>query len=970
MAFVFLVGLCILLIQVNFSADAQEGFISIDCGEVGSPYTDARGITWVPDGNYISSGTVATVSTGVGLSDGSSRSLQTLRFFPSDGKKHCYTVGPVNVSTRYLMRASFLYESYDGADTFPSFEISLDTSPWATVNIITASAVYVEEFVAVATGGSFVVCLYEGTNGNPFISSLELRPLGAGMYSVPYLDQSFLRKTLRVNFGALSAEAVRFPDDQSDRIWASDLASHLEGEAPGTRRISTNRSVDVSTTDRPPMSVMQTAVEGGKSGVSYRLNLEGYPAACYAVIYFAEIQELRPNQTRAFFFRANIQDTTFDGAVLNLDRDAGSFKAYEPGYINITFPAIVTIQLLEDNSSTLPPLINALEIYRIMPILAGTFADDSEAPPFCRSVDSPSAASPAEVPGDPCLPQPWDFLTCSSESPPRVSSIKLSSRNLTGSIPIDIGRMTGLVDLWLDNNQLTGTIPDLSQLGKLQTLHLQNNHLSGDFPSSLANIKSLTEIFVENNDLSGSIPASLLQSGVLIRADGNVDLCTSLSCAQSRKKKGNDFSLAGLIGGIVGGVVALVGALLAFYLWRKMKKKKTKKPREPSRLPFHGELSFTSAEFLPGDGNPLQHGDGARVFRLEELVEATENFSKKIGSGGFGPVYYGILAEGEEIAVKVMSSNSTQGGKEFYNEVTLLSRVHHRNLVVLLGYCLDLKERMLVYEYMHRGSLRDHLYGPLSEDEPFDWTTRLSVLLDSAKGLEYLHTGCSPTIIHRDVKSSNILINEKLTAKVSDFGLSRLRTDEESWISTGVRGTLGYLDPEYYGSQQLTSKSDVFSFGVVMLEVACGREPILVSLRGDPDANIIHWARKLFQNGDMEGLVDHRLKSNYSMSAMGRLVELAISCVDQFGRNRPTMSEIVGGITEIMQMESSSEFASRGLTDSMPSSSSRSSEVESPARRSDNESPSGSYNYEISSSDGIPPSGLLSQSTVDVPPVK
>ncbi|KAL3700361.1 hypothetical protein R1sor_018383 [Riccia sorocarpa] len=589
MAFIFVAGLSILLMLCSQPADAQEGFISIDCGEIGSQYTDARGITWVPDSDYIYSGMVENVSTGLGGSDSSnSRSLQTLRYFSSDDQKHCYTVGPVNVSMRYLMRASFLYENYDGADTFPSFQISLGTSPWATVNIINASAVYVEELVAVATDTSFLVCLYKGSTGNPFISSLELRPLAAGMYSVPYLGQFFLRKTARINFSALSADAVRFPDDHVDRIWTSDLVYPLQDEAPGTHKINTTPSVDVTITDHPSMSVMQTAVVGGSSGLSYRLNLEGYPAPCYAVIYFAEIEVLRPNQTRAFFFQANIKDSTFDGAVLNLARDAGPFKAFEPGYINVTFPAVVTIQLLEDKSSTLPPLINALEIYQIMPNVAGTFEDDVTA--LSTLIHQ---LPPSEVPGDPCLPEPWAFLT------------KLSSRNLTGSIPSDIGRMTRLVDLWLDNNQLTGNIPDLSQLSSLRTLQQPVNMFYLAVPADVS-----------------------------------------------------------------GGVVALGGALLALLLWMKLRKKKKKAPREPSRLPFHEQPSLTTSDILAGDVNPL--GDGGRVFRLEELVEATDNFNKQIGSGGFGPVYYGRLADGEEIAVKVMSASSTQGGREFYNEVEKL----------------------------------------------------------------------------------------------------------------------------------------------------------------------------------------------------------------------------------------------------------------------------------------------------------
>ncbi|BBM98977.1 hypothetical protein MPTK1_1g17720 [Marchantia polymorpha subsp. ruderalis] len=930
------VGLFILF-HATLTADAQPGFVSIDCGGAEAGYTDEAGIDWVPDGDYVYNGTVANVSGAA------SRTFQTLRYFPGGQEKFCYGLGPLDVSSRYLVRASFLYGSYDAATAFPSFRLSLDTSPWATITIVDASTVYTEEFIAVATGTNFTVCLYRGTTGNPFISTLELRPLAAAMYSVPYLDISFLRRTVRINFGALSDQPLRFPDDPTDRIWVSDRVYPLQDPAPQTTNISTTRDIIVNTTDRPPVKVMQTAVVGGPTGLSYRLNLADYPASCYAVIYFAEIQELGANQSRAFFFRTNIEDQRFDGVVLNLARDVGVFEAFEPGYYNATLPNLVTFQLLEDNSSTLPPLMNAMEIYQIMPIVPGTFPDDVTALSTFKL-----QLPPEEVVGDPCLPEPWDFLTCNSESPPRVSSIKLSSRNLTGSIPANVGGMTGLVDLWLDNNQLTGSIPDFGQLTRLQTLHLQNNQLSGEFPSSLGGLQSLTEIFVENNSLSGTVPASLLEKGgVLIRADGNLNLCASLSCAESSDK---DLNLAAMVGGIVGGVVVLAFALLAFFFWRKLRKRTTKDRHEASRLPFQEQPSFVSSELVSSTDNPVHPGEGARLFHLAELQEATENFSREIGSGGFGPVYYGRLGDGEEIAVKVLSASSNQGAREFYNEVNLLSRVHHRNLVILFGYCLDLKERMLIYEYMHKGSLRDHIYGPLSKEEPFDWITRLNIALDAAKGLEYLHSGCCPSIIHRDVKSSNILINESLSAKVADFGLSKLTSEGVTAVSTVVRGTVGYLDPEYYISQQLTTKSDVFSFGVVLLELISGREPILVSNRSDPDSNIVNWARNLLQRGNVQSMVDPTLESSYRMDSMWKLVELAISSVDQQGKNRPTMNQIVLELTEIIRMERpNNTFASASITDSFPTLSSA---------RSTSMSPS--MDYDTSSE--IPASGRLSES--------
>ncbi|KAL7220377.1 hypothetical protein ACSBR2_013291 [Camellia fascicularis] len=205
----------------------------------------------------------------------------------------------------------------------------------------------------------------------------------------------------------------------------------------------------------------------------------------------------------------------------------------------------------------------------------------------------------------------------------------------------------------------------------------------------------------------------------------------------------------------------------------------------------------------------LSLGDGANeaahCFALSELEDATKKFEKKVGSGGFGVVYYGKLKDGNEIAVKVLTSNSYQGKREFSNEVTLLSRIHHRNL---------------------NGTLKEHLYGPRTHEQSISWIKHLEIAEDAAKGIEYLHTGCVPSIIHRDLKTSNILLDKNMRAKVSDFGLSKLAVEGASHVSSIVRGTVGYLDPEYYISQQLTDKSDVYSFGVILLELISGQEAI------------------------------------------------------------------------------------------------------------------------------------------------
>eukprot|EP01018_Ginkgo_biloba_P032384 Gb_02638 [translate_table: standard] len=295
-----------------------------------------------------------------------------------------------------------------------------------------------------------------------------------------------------------------------------------------------------------------------------------------------------------------------------------------------------------------------------------------------------------------------------------------------------------------------------------------------------------------------------------------------------------------------------------------------------------------------------------RQFSFDQVVEITENFRKKLGQGGFGPVYYGKLNSGSEVAVKRLSSNSNQGVKEFLNEVELLTRVHHRNLVTLVGSCQDRSERFLIYEYMPKGTLDDHLHGSTSVREPLSWTQRLRIAVDAARGFEYLHTGCWPAIIHRDVKSSNILLDENLCGKVSDFGLSKLVSDGNlTHVSTAVKGTIGYLDPDYAILERLTEKSDVYGFGVVLLEIVCGRKPIMeMSANPSPDmVHIVDWARSSVQAGSIEDIADSSMANSYNTTALAKVVEIAFKCVQQHHGDRPTMSEVLQNLKEALDME-------------------------------------------------------------------
>ncbi|XP_073004961.1 proline-rich receptor-like protein kinase PERK15 [Typha latifolia] len=313
---------------------------------------------------------------------------------------------------------------------------------------------------------------------------------------------------------------------------------------------------------------------------------------------------------------------------------------------------------------------------------------------------------------------------------------------------------------------------------------------------------------------------------------------------------------------------------------------------------------------LPPPSPALALGFNKSTFTYEELAAATNSFSQAnlLGQGGFGYVYKGLLPNGKEIAVKQLKSGSGQGEREFHAEVDIISRVHHRHLVSLVGYCIAGSQRLLVYEFVPNKTLEYHLHGkglPV-----MDWPTRLKIALGSAKGISYLHEDCHPRIIHRDIKSANILLDLKFEAMVADFGLAKLSSDNHTHVSTRVMGTFGYLAPEYASSGKLTEKSDVFSYGVMLLEMITGRRPV-DSNHTFMEDSLVDWARpvlsRALSDGNYDELSDTRLEGNYDPMEMARMVASAAACVRHSARRRPKMSQIVRALEGDVSLEDLNE---------------------------------------------------------------
>ncbi|CAA0837257.1 Proline-rich receptor-like protein kinase PERK1 [Striga hermonthica] len=320
-------------------------------------------------------------------------------------------------------------------------------------------------------------------------------------------------------------------------------------------------------------------------------------------------------------------------------------------------------------------------------------------------------------------------------------------------------------------------------------------------------------------------------------------------------------------------------------------------PNSSSTSDHHGLPKAASQSGLSSSSHPETGVACTKTtFTYEELALATDNFSgtNLLGQGGFGYVHKGVLSDGKVVAIKQLKVGSGQGEREFQAEVETISRVNHKHLVSLVGHCISGTQRLLVYEYVSNRTLEFHLHG--KGRPPVNWATRMKIAMGSAKGLSYLHEDCQPKIIHRDIKSSNILLDDNFEAKVADFGLARLYSETDTHVSTRVMGTFGYLAPEYALTGKLTDKSDVFSFGVVLLELITGRKPIDKS-QNYLDDNIIDWARPLLtqtlENNNFDSVADPKLQNDYISEEMARMVACASVCVRHLARRRPRMSQII-----------------------------------------------------------------------------
>ncbi|XP_051124518.1 probable serine/threonine-protein kinase At1g01540 [Andrographis paniculata] len=296
----------------------------------------------------------------------------------------------------------------------------------------------------------------------------------------------------------------------------------------------------------------------------------------------------------------------------------------------------------------------------------------------------------------------------------------------------------------------------------------------------------------------------------------------------------------------------------------------------------------------PISGPEVSHLGWGHWYTLRELEEATNAFSDEnvIGEGGYGIVYRGLLDDKTNVAIKNLLNNRGQAEREFKVEVEAIGRVRHKNLVRLIGYCAEGAHRMLVYEYVNNGNLEQWLHGDVGPCSPLTWDIRMNIILGTAKGLTYLHECLEPKVVHRDIKSSNILLDKQWNAKVSDFGLAKLIGSEKSYITTRVMGTFGYVAPEYASTGMLNERSDVYSFGILLMEIISGRNPVDYS-RPPGEVNLVDWLKTMVSSRNSEGVLDPKLLEKPSSRALKRTLLVALRCVDPNSQKRPKMGHVV-----------------------------------------------------------------------------
>ncbi|KAJ7954485.1 Receptor kinase [Quillaja saponaria] len=508
--------------------------------------------------------------------------------------------------------------------------------------------------------------------------------------------------------------------------------------------------------------------------------------------------------------------------------------------------------------------------------------------------------------------------------------LDLSYNELRGKIPEEFGDMVALQVLELSHNQLSGEIPSsFGHLTNLGVFYASHNRLQGHIPDSFSNLSFLVQIDLSNNELTGQIPErGQLSTLPATQYANNPGLCgVPLPECQnnppSTNPSGDDGKsvhkpgTATWINSTVLGILISVASICILIVWAIVMRVRRKEAEEVKMLHSLQASHAATTWKIDREKEPLSINVATfqrqlRKLKFSQLIEATNGFSADslIGCGGFGEVFRATLKDGTSVAIKKLIRLSCQGDREFMAEMETLGKIKHRNLVPLMGYCKVGEERLLVYEFMQYGSLEEMLHGRIKTRDRriLTWEERKKIARGAAKGLCFLHHNCIPHIIHRDMKSSNVLLDNEMEARVSDFGMARLISALDTHLSVStLAGTPGYVPPEYYQSFRCTAKGDVYSIGVVLLELLTGKRPTDKEDFGD--TNLVGWTKMKVREGKQMEVIDPELllvtkgtdeAEAKEVKEMIRYLDIALQCVNDFPSKRPNMLQVVAMLRELV----------------------------------------------------------------------
>ncbi|KAI4963901.1 hypothetical protein ZWY2020_008696 [Hordeum vulgare] len=466
-----------------------------------------------------------------------------------------------------------------------------------------------------------------------------------------------------------------------------------------------------------------------------------------------------------------------------------------------------------------------------------------------------------------------------------LQQLLLDGNSITGGIPQELGNLSNLMTLKLGRNSLNGSIPEsFGLLSELENLDLSENLLIGNIPNSLSNLSSLNNINLAYNSLSGEIPEQLLQVSQYNYTGNHLNCGPHLiSCNGSTNKTGgsSNTTVKVILGSIGGAVVLIVSVVLFLLWWQRMRH------RPDIYIDVAGQHDHN-----------LEFGQIKR-FSWRELQTATNNFSERnvLGKGGFGKVYKGVLPgpDSKKVAIKrLFEVGSPEGEMAFLREVELISIAVHKNILRLIGFCTTTTERLLIYPFMENLSVASRLRDIELNEPTLDWLTRMRIALGAARGLEYLHEHCNPKIIHRDVKAANVLLDGNFEAVIGDFGLAKMMDMGRNTVTTGVRGTMGHIAPEYFKTGRPSVKTDIFGYGVMLLEIVTGERAMFPDfLEGAGEVMLIDQVKLLMQEGRLEEIVDRNIDCGYDFQELVKIIQVALLCTNIDPCQRPAMSEVV-----------------------------------------------------------------------------